>query len=191
MAPLLRLMCRSLSPLSATDSQEKEIGVGCFRGQNDTPKSAKTVSFPANHPLISVSIPDGWTTPGASLAGSEFPLLIIPPKGIDGKVSLYLKDKVTDPQGSLKKTIEYAEEHGTKWESRGEAFELNGMKGFTAKGSGTKNGENWRISELILSPDGKHYFSISIQFKEGDLPSITPALEAIMNSIKPLKAPAK
>jgi hypothetical protein len=78
-----------------------------------------------------------------------------------------------------------------KYESRGEEFELNGMKGFTAKGSASKNGEKWRTSELILSPDGKRYFSISVQCKEGDIPSIGPDLEAIMNSIKPVKAPGK
>lgn len=156
--------------------------------QKDPPK-AKTVSFPADHPLISILIPDGWTAPGAGIAKTS--LNVVPPKPVDGKVGLSVKENVTDPRMVFTKTLDEMEVKGAKWDSKGEEFALNGMKGFTAKGSATKNGETWRLSELILSPDGKHYCSISIQFKQGDLASIGPALEALMNSIQPLKAPAK
>ena len=95
--------------------------------QNDTPKSAKTVSFPADHPLISVSIPDGWKN---LVFGKIFKVY----KDV-ASVSINLKDKVSNPQEELEKALEYAEGQGVKYESRGEEFELNGMKGFTAKGS--------------------------------------------------------
>ncbi len=75
--------------------------------QTDMPKVTKTSSFPAKQPLVSIGVPDGWTTPGASLAGAEFPLLIIPPNGLKGKTSLYLKEDVTDPHAALKKTLDY------------------------------------------------------------------------------------
>src|SRR2546421_12757298 len=97
--PLEGIM-RSIKPLTTAAKEEGgEIKSETNQGsaQQDMPNS-KTVSFPAANPLLSISIPDGWTTPGASVAGAEFPLLIMPPKGINGKVSLYVKDKVTDPQ---------------------------------------------------------------------------------------------
>jgi len=151
--------------------------------QKDPPKS-KTVSYPADHPLISVSVPDGWSAPGSTIR--DMPLLVMPPKGVKGRVKLDVKDGVTDPQAAFKKTLDDMEAQGVKWETKAQAFSLNGMKGFEAKGSGTKEGEDWRISQLILSVDGKRYFSVSIQFRAADLPSITSGLEAVMNSIKPL-----
>lgn len=100
-------------------------------------------------------------------------------------MKLDVKDGVTDPQAAFKKTLDDMEAQGVKWETKA-PFSLNGMKGFEAKGSGTKEGEDWRISQLILSVNGKRYFSVSIQFRAADLPLITSGLEAVMNSIKPL-----
>jgi hypothetical protein len=72
--------------------------------QSDTSKSAKTVSFPADHPLISVSIPDGWKN---LVFGKIFKVY-----KDAGSVSINLKDKVSNPREELEKALEYAEGQG-------------------------------------------------------------------------------